>query len=116
MRQALVDGTHWFEALLGAIGDWRIPEERIGDRTFQYICGGEAFDWLLLAERLLDEATDLIPWRELEALVFDGRWPIEMDDDQFAARIGAAKHRAHLNYLYGVLVEQALQLAIEEIG
>src|SRR5688572_24791943 len=68
MRQAILDGTHWFEALLDAIGDWRIPEERIGDRTFQYICGGEAFDWLLLAERLLDEATDLIPWRELEAL------------------------------------------------
>jgi hypothetical protein len=37
-----------------------------------------------------------------------------MDDDEFARRIGVAKHSAHLNFLYGVLVEEALQLSIEE--
>ncbi|OAI40565.1 hypothetical protein AYO38_05685 [bacterium SCGC AG-212-C10] len=114
MRQEILDGVHWFTALVDAVGDWRIPEERIGERTFSYICGGEAFDWLLLAERLLDEVSDLVPAREIDALIFRGRWPVDMDDDEFADRMGQAKHRAHLNFLYGVLVEQALQLTIEE--
>ena len=53
MRHAILTGTHWFEALLEAVGRWRVPEERIGDREYRYLIGGEAFDWLLLAERLL---------------------------------------------------------------
>lgn len=114
MRQAIRDGTHWFEALLDAVGRWRLPEERVGERTYRYLTGGEAFDWLLLAERLLDEARDLVPAAEAEALLFEGRWPIETADEAFAAKLGAAKHSAHLNFLYGVLVEQALQLSIEE--
>ena len=114
MRQAVLAGEHWFEALLDAIGRWRLPEETIGERNYRYLVLGEAFDWLLLAERLLNEMPDLVPDRESNALLFDNRWPLEMDDDDFAARLGQAKHSAHLNYLYGVLVEEALQLSIEE--
>ena len=114
MRQSVIAGQHWFEALLDAIGRWRLPQETIDGRFYHYLCGGEAFDWLLLAERLLDQMTDLVPPAERDALVFSNRWPIELDDDDFAARLGAAKHSAHLNYLYGVLVEEALQLYVEE--
>lgn len=114
MRQAVLDGQPWFEALLDAVGRWRVPEETIGDRHYRYLIGGEAFDWLLLAERLLDEMADLVPPRQRDELLFANRWPGEIEDEDFAARIGAAKHSAHLNYLYGVLVEQALQLSIEE--
>ncbi len=114
MRQAILAGQHWFEALLDAIARWRLPGERIGDREYRYLIHGEAFDWLLLAERLLDEMPDLIPPAEREALLWENRWPIEMDDDDFALRMGKVKHSAHLNYLYGVLVEEALQLSVEE--
>lgn len=114
MRQSVLEGTHWFEALLDAVGRWRVPAEIIGEREYRYLVGGEAFDWLLLAERLLDEMPDLTPAAEVEALLHEGRWPIDMDDDEFARRMGAAKHSAHLNFLYGVLVEEALQLSIEE--
>ena len=114
MRSAILGGQHWFEALLDAAGRWRVPEERIGDREWCYLIGGEAFDWLLLAERLIDEAPDLIPRDESDALLFDGKWPVELSDENFAERLGHAKHSAHLNYLYGVLVESALQLAVEE--
>lgn len=114
MRSAILGGEHWFEAVIDAAGRWRLPEERIGERDFRYLIGGEAFDWLLLAERLVDEAADLIPRAESDALLFDGKWPVELSDDEFAARLGHAKHSAHLNYLYGVLVESALQLAVEE--
>jgi hypothetical protein len=114
MRQAVFDGDHWFDALLEAVGRWRVPFETIGERDYYYLLHGEAFDWMLLAERLLDEMPDLVPPAESAALLFDGRWPVEMDDADFAAHLGQAKHSAHLNFLYGVLVEEALQLSIEE--
>ena len=113
-REDVRAGTHWFEALLDAIGRWRAPSETREGRRYDYLIGGEAFDWLRLAERLLDEIPGLAPADEVEALLFTGRWPIDLDDDEFAARLGAAKYSAHLNYVYGVLVEQALQLGVEE--
>ena len=114
MRQAVLDGQPWFEALLDAVGHWRTPEETIGDRHYRYLIGGEAFDWLLLAERLLDEMPDLVPPKQRDDLLFANRWPMEIDDAGFAERLGPAKHSAHLNFLYGVLVEEALQLVVEE--
>ncbi len=114
MRHEIIAGRHWFDAMLSAIGSWRAASETTGERTFRYLVGGEAFDWLLLAERLLDAMPDLVPTREADALLFQGEWPIEIDDEEFAERLGPAKFSAHLNYLYGVLVEQALQLHVEE--
>lgn len=114
MRQAIIGGQHWFDALLEAVGRWRVAEEWVGDRRFNYLVGGEAFDWLLLAERLVEEIRDVVPAKEADALLFEGRWPTDVDDSDFADRLGPAKHSAHLNYLYGVLVEEALQLAVEE--
>jgi hypothetical protein len=114
LRHEVAEGRHWFDALLDAIGTWRTPAERIGERDYAYLVGGEAFDWLLLAERLLGELRDLVPPKEAAALLFEGRWPIDLEDDEFAERLGPAKFSAHLNYLYGVLVEEALQLYVEE--
>lgn len=114
MRQAILDGEHWFEALLDGVARWRSPEEEIGSRRYRYLLHGEAFDWLLLAERLLDEVPDIVPATERDALLWENRWPMDIDDHEFAARLGKAKHSAHLNFLYGVLVEEALQLSVEE--
>ncbi len=114
LREDLQAGTHWFEALLDAIGRWRTPGETRNGRQYDYLIAGEAFDWLLLAERLLDEIREQVPADEVEALLFTGRWPIDLDDDEFSARLGAAKFSAHLNYVYGVLVEQAIHLGVEE--
>ena len=114
LRADLREGRDWFPALLDAVGRWRLPEEIVGSRTYRYLIHGEAFDWLLLAERLLDEVTDLVPPDESSALLFHGRWPSGVDDEEFADRLGAAKHSAHLNFLYGVLVEEALQISVEE--
>ena len=114
LRTAIGEGQPWFEALLDAIGQWRLPHEVAGEREYRYLIAGEAFDWLLLAERLLDEIPDLVPARDRDALLFDGQWPLDLDDEDFEERFGAAKYSAHLNFLYGVLVEQALQLSVEE--
>jgi hypothetical protein len=113
-QDALANGDDWFQALLAAISRWEPAEETVNGRCYQYLIGGEAFDWLLLAERLCDEANGAIPAEEREALLFFGRAPRQLDDQEFHRAIGPAKHRAHLNFLYGVTVEEALQLAVEQ--
>lgn len=113
-RDALREGDDWFSALLEAIARWELPQEEIDGRSYCYLIGGEAFDWLLLAERLCESVDGAIPADQREALLFQGRPPLELDADEFKRAIGAAKHKAHLNYLYGVALEEALQLAVEE--
>jgi hypothetical protein len=114
LRQKIDDGAHWFPALLEAVALWRLPDETVGERRYCYLVGGEAFDWLLLAERLAESLNGAIPPEERDALLFRGRPPVEFSDEEFKRLIGEAKHKAHLNYLYGVTVEEALQLAVEE--
>ncbi len=113
-RKRIERGDDWFAALLDAIASWEAPEETLDGRRYQYLIAGEAFDWLLLAERLCDELDGAIPAEERDALLFHGRMPRVMDDGEFKRAIGEAKHKAHLNFIYGVAVEEALQLVIEE--
>jgi hypothetical protein len=114
LQRALSEGRDWFLALLEAIALWRPADEQAGERHYRYLIGGEAFDWLLLAERLLECVDGRVPEGEREALIFFGKAPLPLDEASFKEIIGEAKHQAHLNYLYGVTVEEALQLAVEE--
>jgi hypothetical protein len=112
-RSVAAGETHWFLALMQAVRDWPLADEQVRERSYHYLVGGEAFDWLLLAERLCDEIEELIPDEEREALLFRNRLPEEVDDNDVERLLGA-KHRAHLNYVYGVRVEEALQLAVAD--
>jgi hypothetical protein len=114
LRRAVTDGQPWFIALLQAIAQWPLPEETVGDRCYRYLVGGEAFDWLLLAERMCETLDGLVPVEEQEALLFFGSPPLDITEQEFRRLIGHAKYRAHLNYLYGVIVEEVLQLVVEE--
>ncbi len=113
-HQALSEGADWFPALLEAVRCWQLPEEVVNGRRYRYLIGDEAFDWLLLAERLCESVNGAVPADERERLLFFGRPPHELPADEFKHAIGDAKHRAHLNFMYGVIVEEALQLTIEE--
>jgi hypothetical protein len=114
LRHEITDGADWFPSLLDAIARWPLPQELVEGRYYRYLIGGEAFDWLLLAERLLETIGDLVPEEERVALLFHGRPPIEQPTEAFRAAIGDSKYRAHLNFVYGVIVEEALQLSAEE--
>ncbi len=114
VKNQILSGENWFIALLAGIGRWEAPEEEFAGDHYQYLIGGEAFDWLLLAERMMIEMDDLIPTAEKEALLFKGLAPIQLSAREFRELIGITKYRAYLNYLYGVLVEDALQMAVEE--
>ncbi|MDE2639577.1 MAG: hypothetical protein OXI03_03230, partial [Chloroflexota bacterium] len=64
-RADLQTGRPWHEALLAAIAAWDVTEETAAGREYRYLVGGDAFDWLLLAERLLDAAEpSLLPAAE----------------------------------------------------
>jgi len=114
LKEAIAAGKHWYLAILEAIKLWTSPEEDYNGRHYQYLIDNEAFDWLVLAERLCEEVDGLIPQKELIDLLFFDRPPIELTKDEFKELVGKAKYQAYLNYLYGVLVEQILLLAVTE--
>ncbi|MFC2070195.1 hypothetical protein ACFLTB_03360 [Chloroflexota bacterium] len=113
-KQAITDGSHWYIALLEAIGLWETPEETIGERTYHFLIADEAFDWLLLAERLCETIKELLPEAEKAALLFHGEPPLDIPVEEFKKLIGNAKYHQHLNYFYGVTAEEALILAVED--
>ena len=96
------------------MGLWTLPQEQHQDRKYQYLIGGEAFDWLLLAERLCPELDGVITEEEMEKLLFKGQLPSEVTPEVFRDILGTNKYRGYLNYWYGVVVEEALQLSVEE--
>jgi len=114
LRDAILGGEQWYLALLRAMARWTAPEETVDGRHYRYLIGGEAFDWLLLAERLLDALDGLVSQDDRDALLFHSHPPVELDEEEFQQLLGTPKYQAHLNYLYGVTVEEALQLAVED--
>jgi hypothetical protein len=114
LKQAIAGGRHWYPALLQAIGLWETAEETVNERTYRYLIAGEAFDWLLLAERLCEEVDGLFPDAEKRSLLFHGEPPIKLPVEEFKKLIGNAKYHQYLNYFYGITAEEALILAVEE--
>jgi hypothetical protein len=112
--EELEAGEPWFPAFLRAIARWDKPAERFRERDFVYLLADEAFDWLVLVERLALQVGHLAPQDELDALLFHGAPPGGLDEAQFAAAIGPAKHRTFLNFHYGVVVEEALARSVED--
>ena len=114
LREPSSAGGSWASALLAAIGLWDLPEERYGARHYIYLIQGEAFDWLLLAERLLREVPMAATPAEREELLFTGTLPAPVTPEHFRQALGELKYQAHLNFFYGVTVEEALLVAVEE--
>ena len=114
LEQAIASGKHWYIALLEAIGLWTVAEEVHNGRHYHYLIAGEAFDWLLLAERLCGVADGLLPDEEKTALLFHGQPPVKLTTEKFKELIGSAKYQQYLNYFYGITVEEALILAVQE--
>jgi len=114
LEQAITGGKHWYIALLEAIGLWTDGEETHNGRHYRYLIDGEAFDWLLLAERLCEAVDGLLPDDERLALLFHGEPPIRLTKEKFKKLIGSGKYHQYLNYFYGITVEEALIQAVQE--
>lgn len=114
LRQRAGQQEPWHLALLNAMGQWSLTHEFAAGRSWRYVIGGEALDGLTLAQRLCLEIPDVVPPYELESLLFRGLWPERMGPDYIRQLIGAYRYTALLNFRYGVVVEEALQLVAEE--
>jgi hypothetical protein len=112
LRKSIEGGKHWYLALLESICMWESTEETYKGRRLKYLVEGEAFDWLTLAERLLDGVKDLVPQNEMIKLLFSDLPPVDLPIDEFQKLIGPSKYKAYLNYSYGVLAEEALISAV----
>ena len=104
----------WCRSLVEAMAQWPLAEESANGRRHVYLIGGEAFDWRALAERLLEACRGKVPPSECEEMLEGVGLPAGMTEDEWKRALGVEKYRAHLNYVYGVTVEQALQVAVQE--
>jgi hypothetical protein len=114
LKTSLAGGRHWYIALLGAMGLWASASEQRDGRTSNYLIDNEAFDWLLLAERLCETVEGLLPEDEKNTLLFYGIPPLRLESRQVKKLIGSQKYSQYLNYFYGITVEEGLQLAVQE--
>ena len=114
LKRAVVEGKNWYIALLEAIHLWHSPEEDHEGRHYRYLVDNEAFDWLVLAERLCEELAGLVPEKERIDLLFFDMPPEGSPGGEFRTMIGPAKYQAHLNHFYGILVERFLVLAVTD--
>ena len=107
-------GNDWKLKVLEAIAEWPLANENVEGEEFEYLIGGEAFDWRLLAQRLLDECGSVIPDETLWEWLSDPVLFAGFEEPDFMRAVGVDKFRAHLSYFYGVTVEQSLLVAVEE--
>jgi len=114
LEQAITNGKHWYIALLEAICSWKKAKEDYNERTYHYLIAGEAFDWLLLAERLCAAVDGLLPANEKINLLFHGKPPLDLTKEEFKKLIGNEKYHQYLNYFYGITTEEALIHATRE--
>jgi hypothetical protein len=114
LKKAIAEGKQWYLALLGAMGLWTSASEYRDDRTCNYLIENEAFDWLLLAERLCETVDGYLPEEEKNALLFSGIPPLQLNSREVKKLIGSRKYSQYLNYFYGVTVEEGLQLTVQE--
>ncbi|MDE2767720.1 MAG: hypothetical protein OXO54_10005 [Chloroflexota bacterium] len=70
-------------------------------------------DLVLLIDRIASTRRDAVPRAERNELRFHGRPPVHVSGDAFAGALGTARFNAHLNYFYGVDVEEAVVHAVE---
>ena len=107
----------WQAAVLKTVAAWPKQNELLNGQPFHYFIGGEAFNWKRLAEliatQIADTDTDFIhadqifKWIDSTG-VFGG-----INEQEFRRILGVDAWRAHLNYFYGVHIEQCLIAAIQ---
>lgn len=104
----------WKLLILETVGQWPESSELIGDQPLSYLIGGEAFDWRLLAARILNGVENGPGQEEWQAWLdvpdlFGG-----FGEPEFMRILGVDKSRASLSFFYGVTVEQGLIVAARE--
>lgn len=117
VQQFAENPNDWQQNLLTTVAAWPKENERAYDETFHYFIGGEAFNWKRLAERIATqlnaEGQSSIPSEDIFDWLGDTGVFGRLGEEQFRRILGVDGWRAHLNYFYGVHIEQCLIAAIQ---
>ena len=114
LKNSIINGTSWPQALIQTMAKWPFPYETFKGRRYVYLIDGECFNMLLLAERLIPEVKELISFTDIENLLFKGTFPSDFDLSTLKHELGITKYRGHVNFFYGVVVEEILQYIVEK--
>lgn len=108
------DPGNWKQSVLEAVGLWPESSEDIEGKSFSYLIGGEAFDWRLLASRVLRSIENGPPESEWQAWLDTPDLFGGFGEPEFMRILGVDKSRGSLSFFYGVTVEQGLIVAARE--
>ncbi len=107
------DDVDWRLALCELMAQWPLPRETVHGRSFKYLIAGEAFDWQLLAQRISQDVHFAVLEQQRGQCIYEWKPNLGLSEEQFRRSLGTYKYRAHLNFIYGVLVERALVVSME---
>ena len=118
LNQELEDSpVDWQAAFIKTVASWPKENERVHGAMFHYFIGEEAFNWKRLAELIATRVSTngdrnvtsdrIFEWIDTTG-VFGG-----ISEQEFRRILGVDAWRAHLNYFYGVHIEQCLIAAIQ---
>jgi len=110
----LNDPKDWQISILKKISKWPLQKNQTNSKRSKYLIFGEALDWKLLAEKVsikgCGKASDkLQSWLDLSDPMGG------FNELQFKRYVGLEKYRAVLSFFYGVTVERALVIDIQEL-
>ena len=112
LRGRIEAGEHWHHAMLASVAEWPLEEEIIDGERFVYLIDGEALDLTRVYDRLSMEIADLVPDEELEDLLVHGRSSSGPSREDMRNLMGIDRYKAYLTFIYGVLVEELVVLAV----
>ena len=109
----LNDPKDWQISILKKIAQCPLPKTQANSNRSNYLIFGEALDWKLLAENISFKECGKISgklqsWLELSDPIGG------FNEIQFKRHVGLGKYRAVLSFFYGVTVERALVIDIQE--
>lgn len=112
LRERIASGENWHRAILAAVSEWPLADEIICDERFVYLIDGEALDVSRVYDRLALEIGGLVPPEELVGLLANGKSSSGVSRDEMKELMGADRYRAYLTFIYGVMVEELVVLAV----
>ncbi|MFW6056210.1 MAG: hypothetical protein ACOC9B_02730 [Chloroflexota bacterium] len=112
LRSRIEAGEQWHRAMLAAVAEWPLEDEIVDDERFVYLIDGEALDLARVYDRMAMEIEDLVPAGELEDLLVHGKSSSGVSREDMRELMGIDRYKAYLTFIYGVLVEELVVLAV----
>ena len=96
------------ETFMKIIGQWPLKSENFDNIEYQYWVNDEAFNWHLLASRLIFSITETTNKQILNELLHSTYLLPGSDQGKIINLFPPDKYRAHLNFIYGVVLEEVI--------